>query len=111
MIEEYIPEGYENRVSRSYLHEILHIPDRMVRKLIEDAANRGVLIVSADGGYFRRKDEKDDRYIRAYMISENNRFKTMSHKNKCLREMWQAIHPEEGKKRSSQIPGQMRLMF
>lgn len=107
LIEEYIPAGYENRVSREYLHEILHIPDRAVRREIELAAERGVLIASCDGGYFRRGSERDDPYIREYMARENNRFKTQSHKNKLMREMWERIHPAA--KKSKQIPGQMSL--
>lgn len=108
MIEDYIPAGYNNRVSRGYLHEILHVPDRTVRQMIEDAVNRGILIVSADGGYFRRKDERDDVYIRQYIISESNRFKSQSHKNKQLRNLWKEINPED-KKSENQIPGQMSM--
>ena len=105
-IEEYIPKGYSNRVSREYLHQILHIPDRVVREAIAEAQNRGVLIASYGGGYFRRKDANDDPYISAYMGMENNRFRTMSHKNKSLRKAWRAIHPmDDGK----QIAGQMSL--
>lgn len=107
MIENYIPKGYKNRVSRSYLQETLHIPDRAIRRMIEEAQNRGSLIVSCNGGYFRRKDESDDPYIAAYLGQENRRFKTMSHKNKMLREAWQMIHPEQ--KKNKQIPGQMSL--
>lgn len=105
MIEEFIPKGYDNRVSREYLHEILHMPDRAIRREIEKAAERGVLIVSYDGGYFQRESERDDPYIREYMARENNRFKTQSHKNRMLREAWARIHPEA--KKSKQIPGQM----
>lgn len=108
MIEDFIPAGYENRVTRGYLHEILHVPDRTVRQMIEDAVNRGILIVSCDGGYFRRKDERDDKYIKSYMISENHRFKSQSHKNKRLRELWREIHPDE-ERHIKQIPGQMSL--
>ena len=107
-IEDYIPEGYDNRVSRDYLRQILHIPDRTVRDAIADAQDRGVLIVSFDGGYFRRKDESDDPYIRAYMNTENRRFKSMSHKNKRLREAWRAIHADDDGK---QIAGQMSFVW
>lgn len=106
MIENYIPEGYDNRISRSALHEELNLPDRIIRKMIEEAQDRGSLIVSYNGGYFRRKDSTDDPYIVAYMGQENSRFKTMSHKNKRLREAWARIHPEQ-KKRKDDFPGQL----
>ena len=105
-IEDYIPKGFHNRVSRDHLHQILHIPDREVRESIADAQNRGILIASYDGGYFQRKDENDDPYITAYLGMENRRFKSMSHKNKKLREAWRVFHPlDDGK----QIAGQMSL--
>ena len=106
-IEDFIPKGYENRVSRTYLHQILHMPDRVVRESIADAQDRGVLIVSYDGGYFRRKDASDDPYIEAYIGMENRRFESMSHKNKRLREAWRAVHPTDDGK---QIAGQMSLL-
>ena len=108
-IENYIPEGYDNRVSRSMLHEMLNLPDRAIRKMIEEAQDRGSLIVSCDGGYFMRKDASDDPYIIAYMLRENSRFKTMSHKNKRLREAWDRVHPESRKKDT--YPGQIAFNF
>lgn len=108
-IEDYIPEGYENRVSRGFLQELLQMPDRAIRAEIEKAQDRGILIVSRDGGYFQRRDERDDEYIKDYMRAEDRRFRTMSHKNKRLREAWQRIHPAE--KQKKQIPGQMSFIF
>lgn len=103
-IENFIPAGYYNRISRQQLHDILHLPDRVIRDEIEDAQERGYLIVSRDGGYFQRKDERDDPHIIAYIRQENRRFKTMSHKNKILNNAWERIHPN-----CRQIPGQMNL--
>lgn len=108
LIEEYIPAGYDNRVSREFLHQILHVPDRTVRKWIEEARARGVLIASCNGGYFRYLDERDDFYFLAYMRHEDQRFKTQSHNNRLRREAWARIHPE-AKKKDRQIPGQMSL--
>ena len=107
LIEDYIPEGYENRVSRDYLKSILHIPDREIREKIAEAAERGCLIASDGGGYFRRKDEKDDPHIQAYILREDRRFRTQSHKNKLMRLAWERIHPEQ--KKTQQVPGQMSL--
>lgn len=103
-IENFIPAGYHNRVTRGYLHEILHMSDRLIREEIEDAQNRGILIVSRDGGYFQRRDDRDDPYILSYIRQENRRFKTMSHKNKMLNQAWERIHPD-----CRQIKGQMRM--
>lgn len=105
-IEDYIPKGYEYRVSREYLHGILHTSDRMIRKMIEEAAERGVLIISADGGYFR-PTKKDEIYVGQYFGQEDKRFRSISHKRKLQRELWEGIQPAA--KRSKQIPGQMSL--
>lgn len=106
MIEDFIPKGYNNRVSREYLHSILHIPDRDIRAQIEEALSRGILIVSYDGGYFRRKNQKDDPYIQSYLDAEEHRAKTQLHNNKMRRLVWEGIHPE---KRKGYIKGQMSL--
>ena len=104
MIEDYIPYGYHNRVSRSYLHEILHIQDRQIRDQIAQAAERGVLIASADGGYFQRESAADDPYIEGYIAQERKRFTTQSHKLKLLRHAMQEVNPEYD---PEQVPGQM----
>ena len=105
-IEDYIPKGYEKRVSREYLHGILHAPDRVIRRMIETAAERGVLIVSAGGGYFR-PTKKDEVYVGQYFGQEDKRFRSISHKRKLQRKLWEEIQPEA--KKSNQIPGQMSL--
>ena len=106
MIEEYIPAGYEHRVSRGYLHEIMHIPDRQVRLMIADARERGILIASCDGGYFQYRDERDDPYFLDYMRKEDKRFRSQSHANKMRRQAWMRIHPEV---KDNQIPGQLSM--
>lgn len=108
MIEDYIPFGYANRISRSQLQLRTGCTDRKNRELIEDAAERGVVIYSDDGGYFQYLDERDDIHVRAYMIREENRFKTMSHKNRLLREAWFRLHPGMIKVKD-QVPGQMSM--
>lgn len=105
MIEEVIPKGYENRVTREFLHEVTGMSDRMIRKEIEKAAARE-LIVSCDGGYFRRKDDGDDPYIREYYAKELARFKTQRKKIDQMRKALNIIHPKPDR---SQIPGQMSL--
>ena len=113
MIEDYIPCGYENRISRSELRFVTGMTDRDIREQISEAVIRGVLIASKNGGYFRRRDERDDGYIRAYIMSELNRAKSQSRKNYYLRREWGNIHPEElsRKKCKEQIDGQMSFNF
>lgn len=54
LIENYIPQGYKNRISRDMLMSLTHQSDRRNRKDMEDALiNRSVLIVNIDDGYFR----------------------------------------------------------
>lgn len=84
LIEEYIPHGYENRISRPDLQMRTGFSDRLNRQLIEQARERRVLIVSADGGYFIPA-EGDEVHVRGYIQREKNRFKTMSHKLKLLK--------------------------
>ena len=93
LIENYIPAGYEHRVSRQHLEQVTGIPDRKIRKEIEGALARGILIVSRDGGYFRYGGRRDDRYVEDYMRSENKRFRTQSHNNRLRRECWERLHP------------------
>ena len=105
-IEDFIPSGYDNRVSRSELQITTGMRDRVIRKEIEDARNRGFFIISADGGYFQYLDEKDDPHAQAYILKEERRFRTISHQNKQLRRAWRRIKPEADKK---QVPGQMSM--
>ena len=99
-IEEFIPKGYRNRVSRGYLVEILHITDRDIREAISEARKRGVLIASCGGGYFQREDDRDDPYIAEYYAKECHRFTTIAKALKTFKRTW---------KGDDQIAGQMRL--
>ena len=107
MIEEYIPKGYNSRVSRSYLHEVSGMTDRQIRKDIADAVEiRGILIISADGGYFIPGKE-DSLYVDMYCAQERQRARTQAKKSKRLKRMaraWAGLPEDE-----REIPGQMRL--
>lgn len=54
----YIPNGRENAIPRRELVEILHLPDRTVRNMIEDARNRGEIIINdgSGAGYWTSDD-------------------------------------------------------
>ena len=58
-IMTFIPMGKENAISRWELMELTHLPDRTVRKMIQDARDRGELILNdQDGaGYYTSDDE------------------------------------------------------
>jgi hypothetical protein len=101
-IENYIPLGYEQRVSRVELQLMTGYPDRKIRKAIEDARERGILIASENGGYFKYRDARDDSHIEAYIQREEQRFRTISHQNKAMRQAWAVLHPE--------VPGQMSFL-
>lgn len=107
MIENYIPSGYENRVSRLQLKIMSGLPDRLIRDQIAEAQERGVMIASVSGGYFQYRDERDDPYYRSYLKQERSRSQTLSKKNRALMRSWNALHPrKEGK---NDWPGQMSL--
>lgn len=57
-IMEFIPVGKENAVSREALRARLNLPDRAVRLLIQEARERGEVILNdQDGrGYYTTRD-------------------------------------------------------
>lgn len=59
-IEDYIPAGRDNKISRESLVLCTGLPDRSVRKLISEARMRGVAIVGdPTGGYYMAETEED----------------------------------------------------
>lgn len=60
LIENYIPAGRDNKISRQSLSICTGLPDRTVRRLISDARMRGVAIVGDPaGGYYMAETEED----------------------------------------------------
>lgn len=92
-IENYIPAGYEHRVSRHRLVQLTQIGDRKNRQEIEEAIDRGIFIASWDGGYFQYRDERDIPYIRSYVRQEDSRFYNLAHKHKMLHRALDIIIP------------------
>ena len=64
-ITDFIPIGYENRVSREYLAKHTRLCDRDVRHQIELSDKP---IVSADGGYFIPGNSAKDRQEAEYYV-------------------------------------------
>ena len=60
-ITDFIGIGRENAVTRGELVAILNLPDRAVRRLIQEARERGEIIINTqDGtGYYRSEDLGD----------------------------------------------------
>lgn len=60
LIENYIPAGRDNKISRQSLSICTGLPDRTVRRLISDARMRGIPIVGDPaGGYYMAETEAD----------------------------------------------------
>lgn len=57
-ITDFIGTGKENAVTRGELVAILNLPDRTIRRLIQEARDRGEIIINAqDGaGYYMSDD-------------------------------------------------------
>lgn len=70
-IMTYIAKGKENAISRQELATILNLPDRTIRKLIQEARDRGEVILNAqDGkGYYTSDDEGELK--RQYKTNRN----------------------------------------
>lgn len=89
-IEDLIPFGRNNAVKRADLVNILGMSDRVVRKMIEEARQSGIVIINMqDGrGYYRPEGKED---LEGYIRQEEGRAKSI-HRNlkaakKALREI------------------------
>ena len=87
LIENYIPFGYANRISREKLSADTHMSDRKNRKLIEEALlYRDTLIINIDNGYFRPDGSLGDRQkAKAYLYREQMRTRSCSKRCKAIR--------------------------
>ena len=89
-IMTYIAKGRENAIKRDELVRILNLPDRMVRKMIQDARDRGeVILNSQDGaGYYTSDDIGElERQYR----SNRNRAKSILRQQKYIRRRVNAL--------------------
>ena len=74
-IEEYIPFGQKNAISRKRLSGMTGLPDRQNRKMIEIARRTVPIINLQDGnGYFRPLPEERNLVFQ-WIVQENNRAK------------------------------------
>ena len=88
MIENYIPKGYKNRVSREVLETLTRQSDRKNRKEMEDALLvRGVLIVNIDNGYFIPDGSSEDMLkAKAYYNREVTRTSSCGARCKAIKD-------------------------
>lgn len=91
-IMTFIPKGKENAIPRQELAYILRLPDRTVRKMIQDARDRGELILNdQDGaGYYTSDDEGELK--RQYRTNRNRALSILRqqrHIRRRLRELEQ----------------------
>lgn len=96
LIENYIPFGYKNRISRNYLTSVTGKSDRINRDEIKEALLlRGVLIVNIDNGYFRPDGSAEDKLkARAYVRREDKRKRSFIRSSIA---MHRCLGPEESK--------------
>lgn len=70
-IAEYIPTGYENRISRSELSGRTGRTDRMIRKEIQfENENGEEMIINIGDGYFIPDPKKDAALLKSYLDRE-----------------------------------------
>lgn len=91
-IMTFIPKGKENAIPRQELAYILRLPDRTVRKMIQDARDRGELILNdqSGAGYYTSDDEGELK--RQYRTNRNRALSILRqqrHIRRRLRELEQ----------------------
>lgn len=88
LIENYIPFGYANRISRQKLVSDTNMSDRKIRQELEDALLlRGTLVINIDNGYFQPDGSLGDRQkVKAYLYREQMRTSSCSKRCKAIRQ-------------------------
>ena len=88
LVENYIPHGSTNAVSRRELCSLLGMEDRILRKNIESAiTDRGVLIVNVGAGYFIPDDSEEDKScMESYLRSESAKARSIFRRLKAVRQ-------------------------
>lgn len=94
-ITDFIGVGRENAVTRGELVAILNLPDRAVRKLIQEARERGEIIINAqDGsGYYRSNDLGD---MERQYNTNHRRAMSVLRQQKYLRQKMKETAAKEG---------------
>lgn len=91
LIENYIPFGYANRISREKLVTDTRLSDR--KELEEALLQRDTLIINIDNGYFRPDGSLGDRQkAKTYLYREQMRTSSCRKRYKAIR---QCLTPKE----------------
>jgi len=87
LIENYIPFGYANRISRQKLVSDTNMSDRKIRQELEDALLlRGTLVINIDNGYFQPDGSLEDRQkAKTYLYREQMRTSSCCKRCKAIR--------------------------
>ena len=87
LIENYIPFGYANRISRQKLVLDTNMSDRKIRQELEDALLlRGTLVINIDNGYFQPDGSLEDRQrVKEYLFREQARTSSCNKRCKAIR--------------------------
>jgi hypothetical protein len=87
LIENYIPFGYANRISRQKLVSDTNMSDRKIRQELEDALLlRGTLVINIDNGYFQPDGSLEDRQrVKEYLFREKARTSSCNKRCKAIR--------------------------
>ena len=85
----HIPEGSKNAVRRGELCHLTGMTDRMVRREIQEAKEKGEIILNTmDGnGYFRPVLPEDAHWVKAQYGANQARLISMSKQQKHLRKL------------------------
>ena len=86
-IENYIPVGRENKISRQSLAMCTGLTDRVVREYISEARSRGKAIVGdPTGGYYMAETEEDVRLLLSELNSRITKLAkcTSEVRKKCM---------------------------
>ena len=77
MIENYIPVGKENKISRESLSVCTGLTDRACRAYISEARARGKAIVGdPDGGYYMAENDADMKLLLNELMSRMRKLYT-----------------------------------
>lgn len=87
MLLDFIPKGKENAISRKELAQILSLPERTLRQLIEQQRNEGQIICSnwqgKHRGYYQPATEAEKQeFLNGYKSYIKKMFKTYENMKK-----------------------------
>ena len=83
-IMDYIGVGKSNAVTRNELCALMNLPDRAVRKLIEEERNRGEIIINEQDGRGYYQSNKVEDMVAQYRANQS-RAKSILRQQKYLR--------------------------